>query len=136
MDELMRHQPTLKSDAMAGVVRLLQQLCEMGRDPQCTVDTQNEASRPDNIEQATRGHGEGQGTLGATTDDEDDDDITRDAVSQRASPQPEAEWDGFLNYVDESENEGCLGNMSRLRRKQFLFWIMHTMWSVIWAVNG
>ena len=89
MDELMRQQPALKSDAMGGVVRLLQQLCEMGRDPQCTVETQNEATRPDTIEQPSGG--EGQGNLGATTDDEDEDDLTQDAVnSQRASPQPEA----------------------------------------------
>lgn len=89
MDELMRHQPTLKSDAMAGIVKLLQQLCEMGRDPKCTVNTQNEASRSD-MEQSSGGH-ERQGNLGTTTDDEDEDDIPRDAVnSQRASPQPEA----------------------------------------------
>jgi hypothetical protein len=86
MDELMRQQPALKSDAMGGVVRLLQQLCELGRDPQCTVETQNEANRPDPIDQSSGG--EGQGTV---TDDEDDDDLTQHAVnSQRASPRPEA----------------------------------------------
>ncbi|GLH08141.1 uncharacterized protein GBIM_13439 [Gryllus bimaculatus] len=33
MDELMRHQPTLKSSATSAIIKLLEELCELGRDP-------------------------------------------------------------------------------------------------------
>ncbi|KAF0312883.1 E3 ubiquitin-protein ligase HUWE1 [Amphibalanus amphitrite] len=34
MDELMRHQPSLRVAATASIIRVLEKLCEMGRDPQ------------------------------------------------------------------------------------------------------
>lgn len=33
MDELMRHQPSLRTDATAAIIKLLEELCAMGRDP-------------------------------------------------------------------------------------------------------
>lgn len=33
MDELMRHQPSLKADATAAIIKLLQDLCQLGSDP-------------------------------------------------------------------------------------------------------
>ncbi|GCB69809.1 hypothetical protein scyTo_0012493 [Scyliorhinus torazame] len=33
VDELMRHQPTLKTDATAAIIKLLEEICNLGRDP-------------------------------------------------------------------------------------------------------
>ena len=33
MDELMRHQPSLKESATAAIIQLLEELCALGRDP-------------------------------------------------------------------------------------------------------
>ena len=33
MDELMRHQPSLKQSATAAIIKLLEQVCALGRDP-------------------------------------------------------------------------------------------------------
>ncbi|XP_056366849.1 E3 ubiquitin-protein ligase HUWE1 [Oenanthe melanoleuca] len=33
VDELMRHQPTLKTDATAAIIKLLEEICSLGRDP-------------------------------------------------------------------------------------------------------
>ena len=33
MDELMRHQPSLKTGATAAIIKLLEEVCAMGRDP-------------------------------------------------------------------------------------------------------
>lgn len=54
MDELMRHQPSLKVDATAAIIKLLNELCQLGTDPKyiCwrphskTETTPNNASRP------------------------------------------------------------------------------------------
>ncbi|PIK62780.1 putative E3 ubiquitin-protein ligase HUWE1 [Apostichopus japonicus] len=36
MDELMRHQPSLKSDAMKAIIKLLEEICSLGRDKRYT----------------------------------------------------------------------------------------------------
>lgn len=33
MDELMRHQPSLRAEATSAIIKLLKQLCELGSDP-------------------------------------------------------------------------------------------------------
>lgn len=46
MDELMRHQPMLKTDAMKAIIKLLQEVCEIGSDPKvtCVKTSKNDSS--------------------------------------------------------------------------------------------
>ncbi|RZF32790.1 hypothetical protein LSTR_LSTR011436 [Laodelphax striatellus] len=48
MDELMRHQPSLKSEATAAIIRLLEALCQLGRDPRyvCWRALKGESAMP------------------------------------------------------------------------------------------
>ncbi|XP_065829189.1 E3 ubiquitin-protein ligase HUWE1-like [Oscarella lobularis] len=103
MDELMRHQPTLKSDAMAGVVQLLEQLCEMGVDPSYSGAPTGGDKRKAPAATGVAGPTEQQAVSGdearvvaasaveesVEAPSDDDDEGRRDAEdSQRASPQP------------------------------------------------
>ncbi|GFW06187.1 e3 ubiquitin-protein ligase HUWE1 [Trichonephila clavipes] len=45
MDELMRHQPSLRTDATAAIIKLLEELCVMGRDPKFICS--RPATKPD-----------------------------------------------------------------------------------------
>ncbi|GFQ86462.1 e3 ubiquitin-protein ligase HUWE1 [Trichonephila clavata] len=45
MDELMRHQPSLRTDATAAIIKLLEELCAMGRDPKFICS--RPATKPD-----------------------------------------------------------------------------------------
>lgn len=78
MDELMRHQPTLKTDAMKAIIKLLQEVCNLGRDPKYIGFKMG--AKTDNSDMDT-GVGlvqnSGRSTLGADepmSDEEEDDD--------------------------------------------------------------
>eukprot|EP00794_Sanderia_malayensis_P006098 gene6098-6802_t len=53
MDELMRHQPTLKTDAMKAIIQLLVKLCEMGNDPKLIAFHAYDKSKPSSTKQTT-----------------------------------------------------------------------------------
>ena len=38
MDELMRHQPSLKTAATTAIIKLLEEVCALGEDSYCTLE--------------------------------------------------------------------------------------------------
>lgn len=62
MDELMRHQPSLKSDATAAIIKLLNDLCQKGSDPKyiCWRPHSKSETSPINI---VRSSSNAEGTL-------------------------------------------------------------------------
>ncbi|XP_071657347.1 E3 ubiquitin-protein ligase HUWE1 isoform X2 [Patagioenas fasciata] len=48
VDELMRHQPTLKTDATTAIIKLLEEICSLGRDPKyiCQKPSMQKADGP------------------------------------------------------------------------------------------
>jgi len=72
MDELMRHQPTLKQAATRAIIKLLEEVCAMGRDPKYICWKAN--TKP---EQPPVGNPAGPSTTGndgGSSDEEDDED--------------------------------------------------------------
>ncbi|XP_014203791.1 E3 ubiquitin-protein ligase HUWE1 isoform X2 [Copidosoma floridanum] len=101
MDELMRHQPSLKTDAMAAIVKLLQELCVLGCDPryvcwQATNQTKsslshnNLTSRQSSGQSVGVGVGDASGSAsaggGSSSDEEDEDE---EEASTSSHPQRE-----------------------------------------------
>ncbi|GAB6020027.1 hypothetical protein CHUAL_014109 [Chamberlinius hualienensis] len=82
MDELMRHQPSLKTSAMTAIIQLLEELCSMGQDPKYTC--LRPAAKIDVTSTATVGRSTGSGAGGAAAaadsgssdEEEDDDDLS------------------------------------------------------------
>lgn len=97
MDELMRHQPTLKSDAMKAVVKLLQQVCELGQDPKNIgykiTDTAKDGDLQESPSQGNTQTLPSQASEEPMTDDEfdDDDRFSFTSASGSAKPSPEIE---------------------------------------------
>jgi len=104
MDELMRHQPSLKQSATAAIIKLLEQVCALGRDPryvcwkpasskESSVASSNGAHLP-----LTRGGGE------ASSDEEEEEEDnggeagTADPLPA-PSPSPEKEPVPLVDYV-------------------------------------
>ncbi|XP_029040981.2 LOW QUALITY PROTEIN: E3 ubiquitin-protein ligase HUWE1 [Osmia bicornis bicornis] len=88
MDELMRHQPSLKVDAIAAVIKLLEELCVMGCDPRyiclqaedkfdSSQSNSNSGSRQSSGQSVGVGVGDsgggGGGGGGSSSDEEEDD---------------------------------------------------------------
>ncbi|XP_060080556.1 E3 ubiquitin-protein ligase HUWE1-like [Ylistrum balloti] len=46
MDELMRHQPSLRTDATKAIIKLLEEICAMGMDPKCVCQKSQPKSEP------------------------------------------------------------------------------------------
>lgn len=76
MDELMRHQPSLRAEAMASIVKLLKDLCALGSDPNCVCSkpaakgAEPTASNTD----AIRPGMQVRGTEASSSDDEEEED--------------------------------------------------------------
>ncbi|XP_076304373.1 LOW QUALITY PROTEIN: HECT, UBA and WWE domain containing E3 ubiquitin protein ligase 1 [Tachypleus tridentatus] len=71
MDELMRHQPSLRADATAAIIKLLEELCAMGRDPRYVCSRpaiKNETATTSGFRTSTVS------TEAGSSDEEDDDD--------------------------------------------------------------
>lgn len=49
MDELMRHQPSLKADATSAIIKLLKDLCQLGTDPKYICWRPHSKSEPSPI---------------------------------------------------------------------------------------
>lgn len=103
MDELMRHQPSLKADAMAAIVKLLEELCVMGRDSRYVCfraanktenspSHSNSTNRQSNNQSVGVGVGDTGGSSGAgggsSSDEEDEDE---EEASTSSHPQREEE---------------------------------------------
>ncbi|XP_068082120.1 E3 ubiquitin-protein ligase HUWE1 [Anabrus simplex] len=80
MDELMRHQPTLKSEATCAIIQLLEELCELGRDPKyvCWRPQSKQDTSPVRVSRPS-GNNEG-----GSSEEEDDDE---EEASTSSHPQ-------------------------------------------------
>ncbi|XP_011497625.1 PREDICTED: E3 ubiquitin-protein ligase HUWE1 [Ceratosolen solmsi marchali] len=102
MDELMRHQPSLKADAMAAIVKLLQELCVLGCDSRYVCwraanKTENSPSHTNSTSRQSSGQsvgvgvgdtgGSGGGGGGSSSDDEEEED--EEEASTSSHPQRE-----------------------------------------------
>ena len=108
MDELMRHQPSLKTAATGAIIKLLEEVCALGRDPKyiCWKTTQSnnktEANGTNNgvnngVEAANGGGASNE--AGGSSDEEDDDE---EGNTEEPQPQPEVKG-------NEGEETGCTG---------------------------
>ncbi|KAK4872231.1 hypothetical protein RN001_016355 [Aquatica leii] len=78
MDELMRHQPSLKSDATAAIIKLLHDLCQLGTDPKYICWRPHSKSESSPITVRTPINNEG------SSDEEDDDEEEASTSSHNA----------------------------------------------------
>ncbi|XP_020278772.1 E3 ubiquitin-protein ligase HUWE1 isoform X2 [Pseudomyrmex gracilis] len=101
MDELMRHQPSLKTDAIAAIIKLLEELCVLGCDPRyiCYRAASKSESSPSNTTSGNRqssgqsvgvgvgdSGGSGGGGGGSSSDEEEEDE---EEASTSSHPQRE-----------------------------------------------
>ncbi|XP_054708625.1 E3 ubiquitin-protein ligase HUWE1-like [Uloborus diversus] len=87
MDELMRHQPSLRTDATAAIIKLLEELCAMGRDPKfiCSRPT----AKPETIAATvTRIAASLSNEAGSSDEEDDDDEDTGGGPVQGSLPKP------------------------------------------------
>lgn len=94
MDELMRHQPSLRADVVSAIINLLKELCELGDNPTYTCCTKvssksNEsATNPVNIDIRSIQQNNTINETAVFTDDEDEDD--EDSASPPVGPNRDA----------------------------------------------
>lgn len=74
MDELMRHQPSLRADATAAIIKLLEELCAMGRDPKYICS--RPAPKNDSTTSINTRNSNVSTDTGSSDEDDDDDDET------------------------------------------------------------
>lgn len=101
MDELMRHQPSLKADAMAAIIKLLEELCVLGCDPRyvcwraagksenspSNANTNNRQSSGQSVGVGVGDTGGGGGGGGGSSSDEEEED--EEEASTSSHPQRE-----------------------------------------------
>ena len=113
MDELMRHQPSLKTAATGAIIKLLEEVCALGRDPKyiCWKTTPSTNKTEAN---GTNGNGVNNGVepangggasneAGGSSDEEDDDE---EGNTEEPQPQPE------VNKENEGEDGPGLAGSS------------------------
>ncbi|KAF8790741.1 E3 ubiquitin-protein ligase HUWE1 like protein [Argiope bruennichi] len=85
MDELMRHQPSLRTDATAAIIKLLEELCAMGRDPRyiCSRPT----AKPEVVTAAVTRIANVSNDAGSSDEEEEDDDDTGSTPVQGPLPK-------------------------------------------------
>ncbi|KAK2707710.1 E3 ubiquitin-protein ligase HUWE1-like [Artemia franciscana] len=88
MDELMRHQPSLRGDATGAIIKLLEELCTLGRDPTYTPK-----------ETATVGNVDSPAEANQSSDEEEDDDEGPRAEPQQKPPSATPEKVPLVDYV-------------------------------------
>ena len=95
MDELMRHQPSLKTAATGAIIKLLEEVCTMGKDPKyiCWKTSQSnnkvEVNGASNVN-PTENNAPGGNEAGGSSDEEDDDEEETGGNNEEASPSAEA----------------------------------------------
>ena len=95
MDELMRHQPSLKTAATGAIIKLLEEVCALGRDPKyiCWKST---ASTAKTEASATNGptnevpNGASNEAAGGSSDEEEDDEEETGGNPEEPPPPPTA----------------------------------------------
>ena len=105
MDELMRHQPSLKTSATSAIIKLLEQVCALGRDPRyvCWKPTSSKESANGNSTAPHLNMNRGGGEASSDEEDEDEDNggetgVVADALPA-PSPSPEKEPVPLVDYV-------------------------------------
>lgn len=85
MDELMRHQPSLRTDATAAIIKLLEELCVMGRDPRyiCSRPT----AKTETVTAAVTRMANVANEAGSSDEEDDDDDDAAGAPVQGPLPK-------------------------------------------------
>ncbi|XP_035214633.1 E3 ubiquitin-protein ligase HUWE1-like [Stegodyphus dumicola] len=80
MDELMRHQPSLRTDATAAIIKLLEELCAMGRDPRfiCSRPT----AKTETVTAAVTRIANVSNEAGSSDDDDDDEEDAASSAVQ------------------------------------------------------
>lgn len=84
MDELMRHQPSLRTDATAGIIKLLEELCALGRDPNCIASSR--AQKFEQIQNTSARAGPVEATGGGSSDEEEDEE---EEATSSSNPAPQ-----------------------------------------------
>ncbi|KAJ1530610.1 hypothetical protein ONE63_005490 [Megalurothrips usitatus] len=105
MDELMRHQPTLKQPAMGAIVKLLEELCALGRNPKYVCWR---AQNKQEVSPAAVPNNQGSGSSSSNTEgngssDEDDED-EEEASSSSHQPQSAVEASAISSSSANSSN--------------------------------
>ena len=91
MDELMRHQPSLRTDATTGIIKLLEELCALGNDPNYIAASRTQKFEANQNSSARTGVVEGTG--GGSSDEEEDEEEEAASSSNAVAPR-EAEAGG------------------------------------------
>lgn len=96
MDELMRHQPSLRTDATAAIIALLQELCSLGSNPNyiCAKPSSKSGeniSVPSDNSRASIPAGVGNDGGSSDEDDDDDDDTATGAANSGVDKPSNAE---------------------------------------------
>jgi len=105
MDELMRHQPSLKQSATAAIIKLLEQVCALGRDPRyvCWKPANSKESSGSNSNGSHLPLARGGGGEASSDEEEEDDDNGAEAGTTdplpAPSPSPEKEPVPLVDYV-------------------------------------
>lgn len=86
MDELMRHQPSLKVDATAAIIKLLQELCQLGSDPKyvCWRPHSKQDPSPSNTSRPAAN------TEGSSDEEDDDEEEASTSSHNQADSQEQA----------------------------------------------
>jgi E3 ubiquitin-protein ligase HUWE1 len=83
MDELMRHQPSLRTDATAGIIKLLEELCVLGHDPNYVASSRIQKFEATQSQSVRAGAVEATG--GGSSDEEEDDE---EEATSSSNPAP------------------------------------------------
>lgn len=85
MDELMRHQPSLRTDATAGIIQLLEELCALGHDPNYIASSRTQKFEA--IQNASARTGPVEATGGGSSDEEEDEEEEATSSSNPVPPR-------------------------------------------------
>ena len=85
MDELMRHQPSLRTDATAGIIKLLEELCALGKDPNYIASSRTQKFEAAQMSTSAHRTGPVEATGGGSSDEEEEEE--EDATSS-SNPAP------------------------------------------------
>ena len=93
MDELMRHQPSLKTAATGAIIKLLEEVCAMGRDPKyvcwktAAMNNKPEANGPTTPGAEPANGASGANEAGGSSDEEEDEEEETGVVSNAVEEQ-------------------------------------------------
>ncbi|XP_078001474.1 E3 ubiquitin-protein ligase HUWE1-like [Glandiceps talaboti] len=87
MDELMRHQPSLRTDATKAIIKLLEEVCAMGRDAKyvCSRSSSKPETATPAVMRSTANENE------VSSEDEEDEDDVSSTTSQTSTQKTETE---------------------------------------------